>query len=115
MLIKLTYKKIREIENRNFNKLKKILLSCPALEIIKPKANCSTIIACKVKNFSTENFTKFFNKNKIAVRTGLQCSPNAHKIFNTFPSGTIRFSVGLFNKSYEFKKLKKVLKKLNNL
>lgn len=30
----------------------------------------------------------------IMTRVGLHCAPNAHKTFNTFPNGTLRFSIG---------------------
>jgi len=30
----------------------------------------------------------------ISTRCGLHCAPNAHKTLNTFPQGTVRFSVG---------------------
>jgi len=109
----LTYKRIKKIEESHFNKLKIILARYSFLEIIKPQGRCSTIIACKIKNYSPENFADFFCKNNIAIRTGLQCAPNAHKVYRTFPSGTIRFSVGLFNTRREFIKLNKALNKLN--
>jgi len=111
-LKRLSYNKIQRIEEKNFNKLKTILKRYDFLEIIEPKGKCSTIVACKFKNYSPENFADFFCENKVAIRTGLQCAPNAHKEFGTFPSGTIRFSVGLFNTKWEFMKLKKVLKKI---
>jgi len=109
-LLKLSYNNIKRIEQKNFNRLKQILSKHPILEIIEPKGKCSTIIACRIKNYSPENFAEYFSKNGIAIRTGLQCAPNAHKVFATFPSGTIRFSVGLFSKWYEFVKLNRVLK-----
>jgi selenocysteine lyase/cysteine desulfurase len=31
------------------------------------------------------------------VRPGLHCAPAAHKTLGTFPSGTIRLSLGYFN------------------
>lgn len=111
-LKKLSYNKIQRIEEKNFNKLKTILKRYDFLEIIEPKCKCSTIVACKFKNYSPENFADLFCENKVAIRTGLQCAPNAHKEFGTFPSGTIRFSVGLFNTKWEFMKLEKVLKKI---
>lgn len=111
-LKRMTYKRIREIEEKNYNTLKSILNNYGYLKVIEPQTQCSTIIACQLKDYSPENFADFFCKNKVAVRIGLQCSPNAHKEFETFPSGTIRFSVGLFNKEWEFKKLDKVLNKL---
>ncbi len=33
----------------------------------------------------------------IMTRVGLHCAPNAHKTLGTFPTGTIRFSFGVFN------------------
>ena len=33
----------------------------------------------------------------IETRVGLHCAPNAHKTLGTFPTGTIRFSFGIFN------------------
>lgn len=111
-LLKLTYKNIKKIEQKNYSKLKSILKRYKFLNVIEPQCECSTIIACSLKDYSPENFADFFCNNKVAVRTGLQCSPNAHKEFKTFPSGTIRFSIGLFTKNWEFKRLNKVLKKL---
>ena len=33
----------------------------------------------------------------LETRVGLHCAPNAHKTLGTFPTGTIRFSFGVFN------------------
>ena len=33
----------------------------------------------------------------IATRVGLHCAPNAHKTLGTYPTGTLRFSVGWYN------------------
>lgn len=33
----------------------------------------------------------------LETRVGLHCAPNAHKTLGTFPTGTIRFSFGIFN------------------
>ena len=33
----------------------------------------------------------------IAVRTGLHCAPLVHRSLNTFPHGSVRFSLGPFN------------------
>ncbi len=37
------------------------------------------------------------NEYDIAVRVGLHCSPQTHKTIGTFPKGTVRISLGLFN------------------
>ena len=40
-------------------------------------------------------------KYGIMARTGLHCSPAAHKTIGTFPQGTLRFSIGYFNTEEE--------------
>ena len=37
----------------------------------------------------------------IATRVGLHCAPNAHKTLGTYPTGTLRFSMGWHNKEAE--------------
>ncbi len=39
--------------------------------------------------------------HEIAVRTGLQCAPGAHRALGTFPSGTLRISPGCFTTEAE--------------
>ncbi len=43
----------------------------------------------------------YLEKCGIMLRIGMHCAPNAHKILGTFPSGTLRFSFGYFNKPEE--------------
>ena len=45
----------------------------------------------------------------VAVRTGLQCSPLAHKTLKTFPAGTVRFSVQYYTSDSDFDGLKNAL------
>ena len=40
-------------------------------------------------------------EHEIAVRTGLQCAPGAHRALGTFPSGTLRISPGCFTTEAE--------------
>jgi len=47
------------------------------------------------------------------TRAGLHCAPLAHKFIGTFPQGTVRLSLGLFNTSedidYTIEALKKII------
>ncbi|MBI5219845.1 MAG: aminotransferase class V-fold PLP-dependent enzyme [Bacteroidia bacterium] len=49
----------------------------------------------------------------IMVRAGLHCAPLAHKTIGTFPTGTVRFSLGSFNTeeevSYTIEAIKKII------
>jgi selenocysteine lyase/cysteine desulfurase len=56
-------------------------------------------------------FEIILDKNDIKGRSGLQCSPLAHKHIGTIKSsGTYRFSVSYFNSDEDFKNLNKVLR-----
>lgn len=48
----------------------------------------------------------------IAVRSGLHCSPLAHKTLGTFEQGTIRFSIGYFNKKKDIDDAIMAIKKI---
>lgn len=44
---------------------------------------------------------KLSEKYGIATRVGLHCAPNAHKTLGTYPTGTLRFSLGWHNTAEE--------------
>jgi len=68
------------------------------------------VVSCVFDGYSSDNIGQVLSDKDIAVRTGLHCAPNAHKFMGTFPSGTVRFSVGYFNTNEDYKKLAEVLK-----
>jgi len=41
------------------------------------------------------------HEEKIAVRVGLHCAPDAHRTINTYPQGTVRVSPGFFTTEAE--------------
>lgn len=49
----------------------------------------------------------------IMTRVGLHCAPSAHKSLNTYPTGTIRFSFGWWNREEEIDKTLDALKKIS--
>lgn len=112
-LIRKGYRYIEKVERKNYRRLKKILLLSKVLKIVETGTNSSSIISCYSKDYPPDNFEKFFNKRKVCIRIGLQCSPLSHKKIGTFPAGTLRFSVGIFTKNREFRALKKVIRNIN--
>ena len=52
---------------------------------------------------------------RISNRSGLHCSPLAHKTIGTYPNGTVRFSIGYFNTMEEIKYVIHSLNKINKL
>ncbi len=68
------------------------------------------IVSCTFDGYSSAEIGKIFDKFDIAVRTGLHCSPLSHKLFGTFPNGTVRFSLSYFNSITDILELDRVLK-----
>lgn len=67
------------------------------------------IVSCLIQGISSDSAGEIFSNNNIAVRTGLQCAPTAHRFLKTFPAGTIRFSVNTFTSDADFDELRKAL------
>ena len=81
-------------EQKNKETLTKVLKEFDYIRIIEPKTQAIGVISTIIDGYSSDSLGSVFSEHGIAVRTGLQCAPNAHKFLNTFPEGTLRFSVG---------------------
>lgn len=95
----------KEMENRN--QLIEILKRYHFIKIIgnNPEREYVGIVSCIIDGISSESAGKMFDDADISVRTGLHCAPLAHQFMNTYPAGTIRFSVNYFTKEEDFQKL----------
>lgn len=67
------------------------------------------IVSCLIDGISSDSAGEIFSSNNIAVRTGLQCAPSAHRFLKTFPAGTIRLSINAFTKDEDFDELREAL------
>lgn len=72
------------------------------------------IVSCVFEGISSDTASQLFSERNIAVRTGLHCAPLAHKFLNTYPSGTIRFSVNSFTTTADFEALQEALDDIND-
>ena len=72
------------------------------------------IVSCVLDDISSDTAGQLFSERNVSVRTGLQCAPAAHKILNTFPAGTVRFSVNYFTTDDDFDVLRKALDDIND-
>ncbi|RJQ25129.1 aminotransferase class V-fold PLP-dependent enzyme [Candidatus Parcubacteria bacterium] len=104
-------KEIYKKEKENHNKLLLTLRKYKNISIISPLDFDSSIgvVSCVFREYSSDSIGAILNEKDIAVRTGLHCAPMAHKFLNTFPSGTVRFSVSYFNNDIDFLRLDKAL------
>jgi len=67
------------------------------------------VISCVFTGYSSDDIGRILNDRMIAVRTGLHCSPAAHRFLGTMPNGTVRFSVNYFNDVSDFQMLHEAL------
>lgn len=102
---------ITKRENANRKKLLSILNEYSWIKIIgNIQGNQYVgIVSCLIDGISSDSAGTLFSEKGIAVRTGLQCAPSAHKFMKTFPAGTIRFSVGYFTNDEDFEELREAL------
>lgn len=107
--------KIRVTEEKNHQRLLEILRQYDFVKIVGPadrfseKTKCIGVVSTVFDGYAAEDIGNVFDEMEIAVRTGLQCSPLAHKFLGTFPAGTVRFSVGYFTGEADFRALEKAM------
>ena len=109
-------KNIYEAEHNNHLELLSVLRGFRNITII----GCSDInksigvVSCLFDGYSSDNIGQILSECDIAVRTGLHCAPCAHEFLDTFPEGTVRFSVSYFNTQEDFDKLREALQYIAN-
>lgn len=98
-------------EKENHAKLLSILNGFDNISVITPIDNNNSIgvVSAVFDGYSSDSIGAVLSDNDIAVRTGLHCAPSAHRFLDTFPAGTVRFSVSYFNNDEDFEKLKEAL------
>lgn len=102
---------MREREEENHQKLYSLLKQYENITVVGPsdRSSCIGVISCVFDGYSSDNISDVLDRFEIAVRSGLDCAPIAHKYLGTFPAGTVRFSVGYFTNDQDFKTLKEAL------
>lgn len=98
----------KEVENRE--RLLKLLSRYDYVKIVgDSKHEYVGIVSCLIDGISSDSAGNIFSEQGISVRTGLHCAPLAHQFLNTYPAGTIRFSVNYFTGDDDFDELEKAL------
>lgn len=105
---------VAEIWAKEAEHRKRLLDILQRYDFLKIVGNSDTakfvgIVACVMEGISSDSAGNIFAERGIAVRTGLQCAPFAHKWLGTYPAGTIRFSGGYFTSEEDFAELEKAL------
>lgn len=101
----ISYLRNKECENRE--RLLNILSQYEFITLVGNN-NCRDyvgVVSCLFDGLSSDSMGPVFDEHNVSVRTGLQCAPRAHKFLNTYPAGTIRFSVSPLTTDNDFDEL----------
>lgn len=112
-ILKIGIKEIKKIKIKNLEQLYIILKEYSYdIKIHSDIENNIGIISVTAIDYTPQELGKILSDYGIEIRTGMQCSPLAHNHMRTQNGGTIRFSVGYFNRAEEFKKLKETFENI---
>ena len=102
---------IRKIEMENRDRLLECLRAAESCSLIGEGMECERIgvVSALFDGYSPDEGEMVLGRCGVAVRSGIQCAPYAHRFLGTLPSGTIRFSVSALTGDLEFDALERAL------
>ena len=108
------YSKYRENEFYIMNTFAELLHDLDELEVfgLDYIGEKVPVFSINHEDYSPDEFGIILNKYQIAVRTGMHCSPLAHKFLGSEPAGTVRVSFGIYNSVQELETFEQILKEL---
>ena len=102
---------IRKIEMENRDRLLECLGAAGFCSLIGEGMECERIgvVSALFDGSSPDEGEMVLGRCGVAVRSGIQCAPYAHRFLGTLPAGTIRFSVSALTGDPEFDALERAL------
>lgn len=102
---------IRKIEMENRDRLLECLRAAESCSLIGEGMECERIgvVSALFDGYSPDEGEMVLGRCGVAVRSGIQCAPYAHRFLGTLPAGTIRFSVSALTGDPEFDALERAL------
>ena len=102
---------IEKAEQSNAKTLEDLLRRHSNIEIVgrSKEADFVGLFSARFEGYSPDEIELILGNAGISVRSGLHCSPFAHRFLQTLPSGTVRFSVSALTTEEDFNELEKQL------
>lgn len=109
-ILKLGVENVRAKEQEARNTLLECLEDFGA-EVIGRVMKCERIgvVSALFDDYNPDEVEMILGRYGVAVRSGIQCAPYAHRFLNTLPSGTVRFSVSSLTAENDFTMLRDAL------
>lgn len=88
---------IRRREENLRQELVRGLGTIPRLEVFASAHDQSAVVSARIPKIPSECIAQALAERDICVRAGLHCAPCAHRTAGTEQTGTVRFSLGIYN------------------
>lgn len=106
------FSEIESYENELLRRTFDILSSVKGTGIYGNDSMEGSVLSFNIDGIPSYAVAEALSENGICVRSGLHCSPLAHKVLNTGEYGAVRLSFGVFNKLSELETFYKVLRNI---
>lgn len=102
---------IRKKESIARDALLSLLSQSATAHIVGGTMKCERIgvVSALFEGYSPDEIEMVLGRCGVAVRSGIQCAPYAHRFLGTLPAGTVRFSVSAMTTQREFDTLREAL------
>ena len=105
---------VRKTEAHNAKRLLDLLGGKGFVTIVGDAMECERIgvVSALFDSYSPDEGEMVLGRCGVAVRSGIQCAPYAHRFLGTLPAGTIRFSVSALASDDDFAALEATLEQI---
>ncbi len=101
-------KKLTEYLLQELQKIKKVIIYGT-----QDSQKQTAVVSINIKDMESSDVGDILDRDyEIGVRCGLHCAPIAHQTIGTFPSGTVRISLGYFNTEADIDYLLRAIRKI---
>ena len=108
---------VRKAEADNARRLLDLLGGKGFVTVVGEAMECGRIgvVSALFDSYSPDEGEMVLGRCGIAVRSGIQCAPYAHRFLGTLPAGTIRFSVSALTSDDDFAALEAALEQIEEI
>lgn len=105
---------VRKAEAANTRCLLELLGSKEFVTVVGNATECERIgvVSALFDSYSPDEGEMVLGRCGVAVRSGIQCAPYAHRFLCTLPAGAIRFSISALTSEGDFKALEAALEQI---
>lgn len=105
---------VRKVEAANTRRLLELLGGKGFVAVVGDAMECKRIgvVSALFDSYSPDEGEMVLGRCGVAVRSGLQCAPYAHRFLGTLPAGTVRFSVSALTSEKDFEACEAALEQI---